>query len=119
MSQAAVILIAAGACLAALVAWVVIAERLDPPPRDPFADPADHTDPDGEQYIARLSADEKPRPDLDALTPGPVGTGWLEALPDDDPPDITGVQPAATRYLGMPSGQYVDELFDKHAEARP
>jgi hypothetical protein len=84
----------------------------------PFADPADRTDPDGEQYIARLSVDGKPFPDLGALTPGPVGTGWLEPLPDDPPADITGVQPHDVRYHGMPSGQYVDELFEKHAEAQ-
>jgi hypothetical protein len=105
MSQAAVILIAAGTCLAALIAWVVIAERLDPPPRDPPA--------------ARTGTDKKPRPDLDALTPGPAGTGWLEALPDDDPADLTWGTTGAARYLGMPSRQYVDELFEKHAEATP
>jgi hypothetical protein len=101
----AVILIAAGACLAALITWAC----LDPPPRDP---------PASGQHVTRPSADQKPHPDLDALTPGPVGTGWLVALPDDEPADVTGVQPASTCYLGMPSEQYVDELFDKHAEAQ-
>ena len=108
MSPVTVILIAAGTCLAALVTWVVVAERLDPPPREPrnpLPAPAAH-------------AGGQPAPDLDALTPGPGGTGWLEPLPDDDPADITGVQPPSTRYLGKPIGQYVDELFDKHAEAQ-
>lgn len=94
----------------------------------PFADPADRDDPHGEQYIARLSADDKPHPDLGALTPGPVGTGWLAPLPDDDPADTTGVQPVATCELGapvdqylddlFPDGQYVSELFDGHAGAQ-
>jgi hypothetical protein len=107
MSPAAVILIAVLACITGLAAWVVIAERLDPPQRgNPPAVPA------GRQHTAR------PGPDLDALTPGPGRTGWLEPLPDDDPADITGVQPPSTRYLGKEIGQYLDELFDKHAEAQ-
>ena len=73
-------------------------------------------------------ADEQPSPDLDALTPGPVGGGWLEHVPDDDPADTTGVQPVATCELGapvdqylddlFPDGQYVGELFDGLAEAK-
>lgn len=116
---AAAVLIVAG--VFALAMW--LAGRLDPPQRGrhvPFADPADRTDPDGDRYVARLREDDEPGPDLDALErPSPVGTGWFPALPDDEPADITGVQPADVRYLGVSSEEYVDELFDKHAEATP
>ena len=111
MSAAAyIILVVIFAASAAIAAAVWVAERLDPPQRDPLAG--------GGQHTARTGADEKPGPDLDALTPGPVGTGWLEHLPDDDPADITGIQPADVMYLGKPSGEYVNELFSKHAEAQ-
>ena len=110
MSTAYVILVVIFAASAAIATAVWVAERLDPPPRD--------TPAGGGQDIARAGADEKPHPDLDALTPGPVGTGWLEPFPDDDPADITGIQPADVMYLGKPSGEYVDELFSKHAEAQ-
>ena len=121
MSTAYVILVVIFACSAAIAAAVWVAERLDPPPRDLVTG--------GGQHIARTGADEKPHPDLDALTPGPVGTGWLEPVPDDDPADNTGVQPVATCELGAPVEQYLDdlfppeqyvgELFDGHAGATP
>ena len=130
MSTGAIIFTAAVAGSVLLVAWVWIAERLDQPPRgrhNPFADPADRDDPHGDQYIARLTADGNPGPDLAALTPSPVGGGWLAPLPDDDPADTTGVQPVAICELGAPVDQYLadlfpsggGELFDKHAEATP
>jgi hypothetical protein len=133
----AVILIAAGACLAGLVAWVYIAERRDPPPRDPFADPADRTDPDGGDWVARITGRPHCLPgcdrhdghdgrDLGACMHGgkamtatlATGTGFLQALPDDPAPDPTLIQPADVAYLGKPSGEYVDDLFAKHAEAQ-
>ena len=122
MSPALVVLIAGFTCSAAIAGLVWLAERLDPPDRGrhaPFADPADRTDPHGEQYIATLKAHEQRAPDLAALTRGLGHTGWLEPLPeDDDPADTTGALPVATCYLGMPSEQYVDELFGKYAEAQ-
>jgi hypothetical protein len=127
----AVILIAAGACLAALIAWVVISERLDPPPRDPPAGPG------GGQHTARAGADDGfwaqhvPGPGRVEVLTGPgtrirqtsettasvlaSGTGQLPMLPPDPEPDPTLMQPADVAYLGKPSGEYVDDLFAKHA----
>ena len=87
MSTATVILIAIGAA------------SPPSPPRSasPNASTRRQRDPPPGEHTARPRADRTaPAPDLDALTPGPVGTGWLEHLPDDDPADITGVQPHAT-----------------------
>jgi hypothetical protein len=123
----AVILIAAGACIAALVAWVVVAERLDPPPRDPFADPADRTDPHGDNWPPPAGPDDfwvqhVPGPGTRTRQTSEVaagvlasGTGQFPMLPPDPAPDPTLIQPADVAYLGKPSGEYVDDLFAKHA----
>jgi hypothetical protein len=87
----AVILIAAGACIAALVAWVVIAERLDRPGTP-----------------ARQAPEETPSVLATGSSPFPM-------LPPDPQPDPTLMQPADVMYLGKPSGEYVDDLFAKHA----
>jgi hypothetical protein len=91
---AAVILIAAGAGIIFLAAWVVIAERLD-----------------GPGTPARQAPEE---------TPGALarGTSPFPMLPPDPEPDPTRMQPHDVMYLGMTSGEYVDELFAKHAEAQ-
>jgi hypothetical protein len=91
----AAILIAAGLCITALAAWVVIAERLDPDGNPPPP--------------ARVEA-----------TAGvmPVCTSPFPMLPPDPEPDPTLMQPADVKYLGKPSGEYVDDLFEKHAEAQ-
>jgi hypothetical protein len=89
---AAVILIGAGLGIALLAAWVVIAERLDP--------------------------DGNPPPPARAEAPAsvmPVGTGPFPMLPPDPEPDPTLMQPLDIMYLGKPSGEYVDDLFAKHA----
>ena len=91
MSTGAVILLAAGLGIIILVAWVVIAERLDRP------------DPPGRQAPEQA--------------PGVLATGTspFPMLPPDPEPDPTGIQPADVRYLGKTSGEYVNELFAKHA----
>ena len=93
MSSAAVILIAAGLCIAALAAWVVIAERLDKP-----------------DTPARQVPEETPAVLATGTSPFPM-------LPPDPEPDTTRIQPHDVRYLGKPSGEYVDDLFEnaKHA----
>jgi hypothetical protein len=95
MSTAVVILIASALGIILLAAWVVIAERLDPDGNPPPP--------------ARAEA---------AASTTTGSTGQFPMLPPDPEPDITGVQEAAVRYLGKPSGEYVDELFAKHAEAQ-
>ena len=91
MSPAAVILIAAGLCITALAAWVIIAERLDKPD---------------------TPARQAPQAAPSVL---PRGTSPFPMLPPDPEPDPTRIQPADVKYLGKPSGEYVDELFEKHA----
>jgi hypothetical protein len=88
VSPDAVILIAAGTCIIALVAWVVIAERLDPPPADP--------EPSAPRAAAAVLAS---------------GTGQFPMLDPDPEPDPTGIQPHDVRYLGKPSGEWVADLF--------
>ena len=103
--------------LAGAVVW---ANFIKPPPgRHAFADPADRTDPDGEAFIASLRDPDgdwrerhAPPPRVEVLA---RGTGQFPMLPPDPDPDVTGVQPADVRYLGKPSGDYVEELFAKHA----
>ncbi len=91
MSPAVVILIAAGLCITAIAAWVVIAERLDKPGTP-----------------ARQAPEKTPRVLATGSSPFPM-------LPPDPESDPTGIQPPDVRYLGKPTGEYVDELFAKHA----
>ena len=126
MSPAAVILIAAVMCSAAIVAWVYIAERLDPPRRDPFADPADRTDPDGDKYIASLAGNpgepdwwdqEAPRPSAVEILPGHAG-GPRPAADEDDPAiDITGQLPSAVCTWGKTADELAGELAAKYLAA--
>ena len=129
-SQQAVLL-AAVLCVAAIVAWVVITERLDRRPEQPrrarrargrhvFADPADLTDPDGEKYVSQLLAapgddfwaQHAPPPRVEILT-GPAGPA-----PDETEIEDTGVQPAYVCDLGIPADTtaYIDGLLAKHAQ---
>jgi hypothetical protein len=130
----AVILLAAALCAAAIVAWVVISERLDRPPAGrhrPFADPADRTDPDGTQWTAQLRDDSDrhwaphvARPPVVEVLTGPGtsipglarGTGQFRMLPPDPaPPPLpeTGEIPVICADYGIPpdSDQYLDDTF--------
>lgn len=102
---------------------VITPQRSHAAPRDPFADPADRTDPDGEKYAATIrdTAAHAWKPDHQALAALVRGTGTarLPELPPGPPPDATGVLPPAEAWLGMPSEQYVDQLFAKYAEVTP
>jgi hypothetical protein len=122
----AAVVIAAVMCIAALTGWVVISERLDRPRagrHDPFADPADRTDPDGAGYVGQLLEPPAGTDDFwERHAPRPAaagglarGTGQFPMLPPDPEPDPTLIQPADVIYLGKPSGEYVDDLFSKHA----
>jgi hypothetical protein len=134
-------LIALIMCSAAFAAWVWYCDRLGRARparhrRDPFATPADHDDPDGDAYMAQLTGNWDPAhpaldairadlralpalhdgtgrrsPELAALTRTLSGTGWLAALPDDDPLETTGTQPVAVCELGMPTEAYIEELY--------
>jgi hypothetical protein len=129
VSPVAVILIAAVMCIAAIVAWVVISERLDRPRtgrHDPFADPADRTDPHGDNWPPPAGPDDgfwvltgpgTPIRQTSEVTASVLarGTGQFPMLPPDPGPDPTLIQPADVIYLGKPSGEYVDDLFEKHA----
>ena len=116
---------------------VVVAHFLKPHGAHAFPDPADRADPDGEAFIASLRDPDgdwwdrhAPPPRVEVLTgPGTRirqtsevtasvlarGTGQFPMLPPDPDPDVTGVQPADVAYLGKSSGEYVEELFAKHA----
>ena len=106
--------------------------------RHEFADRADRIDPYGEAYVTALREDgwweqHAPRPSRVEVLTGPGtqirqtsevtaavlarGTGQFPMLPPDPDPDPTLIQPADVRYLGKPSGEYVDELFARHAAA--
>jgi hypothetical protein len=111
----AIIAIVAGSVL--IAGWVVISERLDRPPagrHNPFADPADRTDPYGAEWPPR------PEPDDDFFEQYvPIGqpAGRLPMLPPDPEPDLTIVEDHDVKYLGKTSTALVEELFEKHAAA--
>ena len=103
-------LLAAAAVCAVFACCVWLADRADRPA--PAAGTAPPAPP------APAPRHERRAPDLAALTRGPHGTGWLEPVPDDDPADVTGVQPVATSYLGMPTQDYLDQLYARYEEAQ-
>jgi len=90
---------------------VIWANFLTPRGAHAFPDPADRTDPDGDNYVTAL------RDDSDGFWEqhAPRGTGQFPMLPPDPDPEPTLIQPADVAYLGKPSGEYVDDLFAKHA----
>lgn len=117
--------IAIGMLALAITMIVLAADRASRPAvgrhRNPFTDPRDRTDPDGRQYVSALRETELPvpvaerrSPDLARLTRTLNGTGWLPAVPDDEPSEITGVQPVAVCELGQTTEAYIDELFARY-----
>ena len=98
--------------------------------RRALADPADTADPDGARFIAELHHEEgRPAPPgreravwqlgreaVAAAAAWPAPAGRLGMLPPDPPPADTAPLPVAVCELGMPTDQYLDELFAKYAE---
>lgn len=101
MNGALAVIIAAVMCIICIVAWVIISDRLDPPQRDPFADPADIADPHGDQYIEQITT-LRDFPEYD----------------EDDPAiDNTGQLPAAVCTWGKTPAELADELAAKYLTA--